>query len=304
MHKIFVDGWQGTTGLKIVDRLEKRKDIELVKLYGEERKDMRARLEAAAFADVTVLCLPDDAAVEIASSADASVRIIDASTAHRTDPDWVYGMPELGAGFGTAIASSQRVANPGCHASGFVAILYPLIKSGVMAPETLISATSITGYSGGGKKMIADYEANGYAYPRAYAPEQKHKHLKEMQYVTGLKTPPVFVPIVAPFYSGMQVSVPIHASALKGGMTLSELKSLYSDFYGGKVISVGDAFENGFASAGALSGKDSMRVSVDGNDERMCVTATFDNLGKGASGACIQNMNIMLGLDERTGLIL
>lgn len=304
MHKIFVDGWQGTTGLKIVDRLEKRKDIELVKLYGEERKDMRARLEAAAFADVTVLCLPDDAAVEIASSADASVRIIDASTAHRTDPDWVYGMPELGAGFRTAIASSQRVANPGCHASGFVAILYPLIKSGVMAPETLISATSITGYSGGGKKMIADYEANGYAYPRAYAPEQKHKHLKEMQYVTGLKTPPVFVPIVAPFYSGMQVTVPLHAAQLKGNPSPETLRGLYADFYRDGLISAGEAFENGFASAGALSGKDSMRVSVDGNDERMCVTATFDNLGKGASGACIQNMNIMLGLDERTGLIL
>ena len=304
MNKIFVDGWQGTTGLKIVERLEPRKDVELIKLEGDERKDMNARLDAAKLADVTVLCLPDDAAREIAALADESVRLIDASTAHRTSPGWAYGMPELGLSFRSAIASSNRVANPGCHASGVIAIIYPLIKSGIMAPETKVSATSITGYSGGGKKMIADYEENGYAYPRAYAPQQNHKHLREIQYVTGLETPPVFVPVVAPFYSGMQVTVPLHAAQLKGNPSPETLRALYADFYRDGLISAGEAFENGFASAGAKAGKDTMLVSVDGNYDRMSVTAVFDNLGKGASGACIQNINIMLGQDERTGLII
>lgn len=304
MNKIFVDGWQGTTGLKIVERLERRKDVTLIKLDGEERKDMNARLDAARRADVTVLCLPDDAAKEIAASADESVRLIDASTAHRTAPDWTYGMPELGKEYKESIASSRRVANPGCHASGVIAIIYPLIKSGIMAPETLVSATSITGYSGGGKKMIADYEANGYAYPRAYAPQQNHKHLKEIAYVTGLKTPPVFVPVVAPFYSGMQVTVPLFSEQLKGAPSPETLLELYSDFYRDGLISAGEAFEDGFASAGKNAGKDSMLVSVNGNPDRMTVTAVFDNLGKGASGACIQNINIMLGQDERTGLII
>ena len=269
MPEIFIDGWQGTTGLKIVQRLKERDDLKVVVLEGEERKSLFSRIAAIKKADVTVLCLPDAAAKEIAEVAPESARIIDASTAHRTDPEWVYGMPELGAEYREKIAVAKRVANPGCHASGAIAILYPLIKSGVLAPESLLSVTSLTGYSGGGKSMIADYEQKGYAYSRAYQPMQTHKHLPEICYVTGLKNAPVFLPVV-----------------------------------GTGVISVAEAYEGGFADAGRLHARDDMIVSVDGNTDRVTVTAIFDNLGKGASGACIQNMNIMLGIEERKGLVL
>ena len=302
MYKVFVDGWQGTTGLRIAERLAEREDIEPVILEDAARKDIYRRLEAMKSSDITVLCLPDDAAREIVSLAPDKARIIDASTAHRTSPEWVYGMPELGLDFRENIARAKRVANPGCHASGVTAIIYPLVKSGVLTPEALVSATSITGYSGGGKKMIAEYEEKNYIYPRPYSPGQNHKHLAEITYVTGLKNAPVFVPVVAPFYSGMMVTVPLHISELNGIDSPERLNELYSDFYGDGVIRSGEIYENGFASAGMLSGRDDMIISVNGNGERLTVTAVFDNLGKGASGACLQNMNIMLGINERTGL--
>ncbi len=302
MYKVFVDGWQGTTGLRIAERLAEREDIEPVILEDAARKDIYRRLEAMKSSDITVLCLPDDAAREIVSLAPDKARIIDASTAHRTSPEWVYGMPELGLDFRENIARAKRVANPGCHASGVTAIIYPLVKSGVLTPEALVSATSITGYSGGGKKMIAEYEEKNYIYPRPYSPGQNHKHLAEITYVTGLKNAPVFVPVVAPFYSGMMVTVPLHISELNGIDSPERLNELYADFYVGGVIRSGEIYENGFASAGMLSGRDDMIISVNGNGERLTVTAVFDNLGKGASGACLQNMNIMLGINERTGL--
>ena len=302
MYKVFVDGWQGTTGLRIAERLAEREDIKPVILEDAARKDIFRRLEAMKSSDITVLCLPDDAAREISEMAPEEARIIDASTAHRTSPGWVYGMPELGAEFRKNIALAKRVANPGCHASGVTAIIYPLVKSGVLTPEALVSATSITGYSGGGKKMIAEYEEKNYMYPRPYSPGQNHKHLAEITYVTGLKNAPVFVPVVAPFYSGMMVTVPLHISELNGIDSPERLNELYSDFYVGGVIRSGEIYENGFASAGMLSGRDDMIISVNGNGERVTVTAVFDNLGKGASGACLQNMNIMLGINERTGL--
>lgn len=303
MTEIFIDGWQGTTGLKIISRLKERDDLKVVVLEGEERKSLSSRVRAIEKADITVLCLPDAAAKEIVACVPEYVRIIDASTAHRTDPEWAYGMPELGSEYRERIASSNRVANPGCHASGAIAILYPLIKTGVLAPESLLSVTSITGYSGGGKSMIADYEEKGYRYPRAYAPLQTHKHLPEISFVTGLKTPPVFLPIVEPFYSGMAVTIPLHGAQLKGAASPEELKALYRNFYTEGVIGVGEGFVGGFLDAGLKHGKDDMLISVDGG-ERMTVTAVFDNLGKGASGACIQNMNIMLGTDEKKGLKL
>ena len=302
MYKVFVDGWQGTTGLRIAERLAEREDIKPVILEDAARKDIFRRLEAMKSSDITVLCLPDDAAREVSEMAPEEARIIDASTAHRTSPGWVYGMPELGAEFRKNIALAKRVANPGCHASGVTAIIYPLVKSGVLTPEALVSATSITGYSGGGKKMIAEYEEKNYMYPRPYSPGQNHKHLAEITYVTGLKNAPVFVPVVAPFYSGMMVTVPLHISELNGIDSPERLNELYSDFYVGGVIRSGEIYENGFASAGMLSGRDDMIISVNGNGERVTVTAVFDNLGKGASGACLQNMNIMLGINERTGL--
>ena len=302
MYKVFVDGWQGTTGLRIAERLAEREDIEPVILEDAARKDIFRRLEAMKSSDITVLCLPDGAAREISEMAPEEARIIDASTAHRTSPGWVYGMPELGLDLREKIALAKRVANPGCHASGVTAIIYPLIKSGVLAPEALVSATSITGYSGGGKKMIAEYEEKNYMYPRPYSPGQNHKHLAEITYVTGLKNAPVFVPVVAPFYSGMMVTVPLHISELNGIDSPERLNELYADFYGDGVIRSGEIYENGFASAGMLSGRDDMIISVNGNGERLTVTAVFDNLGKGASGACLQNMNIMLGINERTGL--
>ncbi len=304
MPEIFIDGWQGTTGLQIVQRLKQRDDLKVVVLEGEERKSLFSRIAAIKKADVTVLCLPDSAANEIAGSVPESARIIDASTAHRTNPEWAYGMPELGKEFKDKIASSNRVANPGCHASGAIAILYPLIKNGVLAPESLISVTSLTGYSGGGKSMISDYEQKGYSYSRAYQPYQTHKHLPEICYVTGLKNAPVFLPVAEPFYSGMMVTVPLHVGTLNGIGSPEELKKLYSEFYVDGVISVGEIYQGGFADAGSKHGRDDMTISVDGNSERLTVTAVFDNLGKGASGACIQNMNIMLGTDERKGLVL
>ena len=305
MVKAFIDGSAGTTGLRIVDRLSQREDLELILLPDELRKDPSSRADALHSADVAFLCLPDDAAKESAAlAASMPVKIIDTSTAHRTDPNWVYGMPEL-AGQTEKILSSNRIANPGCHASGFVALVAPLVQAGILPAATPLSCFSLTGYSGGGKKMIAEYEDKNRSpllgAPRQYALTQTHKHLKEMVALCGLETPPVFCPIVGDFYSGMEVTVPLFAKDIQGNM--ADIKALYQSYYQGGLIRFADAPDaDGMLSAAAYSMRDDMEVSVHGNDERLLLVARFDNLGKGASGAAIQNMNILLGLDPATGL--
>ena len=298
MTEIFIDGWQGTTGLKIISRLKERDDLKVVVLEGEERKSLSSRVRAIEKADITVLCLPDAAAKEIVACVPEYVRIIDASTAHRTDPEWAYGMPELGSEYRERIASSNRVANPGCHASGVIAILYPLIKTGVLAPESLLSVTSITGYSGGGKSMIADYEEKGYRYPRAYAPLQTHKHLPEMKAVCGLTRTPAFNPYVCDYYCGMTVNVPLFVDMLAQKVSVADVKELLRAHYAGAhFVTVGEE-PSGYVSANLLNGTNRMELLVNGNERQILLTARFDNLGKGASGAAIQNMNLALGLDE------
>ncbi len=307
MTKVFIDGSAGTTGLRIRERLEARKDIELILLPEDLRKAPEARRDALHSADIAFLCLPDDAAREAVALAEGGdCAIIDTSTAHRTAPGWVYGMAEL-AGQREKIAQSKRVANPGCHASGFIALVAPLVAAGVIAKNAKLSCFSLTGYSGGGKKMIAQYEDGGrdalLDAPRQYGLNQNHKHLREMAAICGLDFAPVFSPIVADFYSGMEVSVPLFGEWVSGGM--ARVKEALADAYSGPIIRyVESADEGGFLSAGALSGLDTMQVTVTGNDERLLLTARFDNLGKGASGAVIQNMNILMGVDETEGLVL
>lgn len=303
MKKVFIDGSAGTTGLRIYERLSLRKDIQLLTLTEEKRKDLNARSNALNEADIAFLCLPDDAAKESVSLiTNPNTAVIDTSTAHRVNPDWVYGLPEL-KGQTNRVANSKRIANPGCHATGFIALVAPLVESGLLNPETELSCFSLTGYSGGGKKMIAQYEDDNrdkiLDAPRQYGLTQNHKHLPEMTQVSGLKVPPVFCPVVAPYYAGMEVTVSIRNADVKA------VKDCYRDYYGNGVIyfSDGDDFgEGGFISAGAFAGRDDLEITVHGNTERLLLVSRFDNLGKGASGAAIQNMNILLGLDETTGL--
>ena len=305
MTKVFIDGREGTTGLRIMERLGARKDIELLMIDEALRKDPEARREMISKSDVTFLCLPDAAAIEAVALAEGSkVSIIDTSTAHRVNPAWAYGFPEL-AGAREAIAASKRIANPGCHASGFIALIAPLVRAGLLSPDVSLSCTSLTGYTGGGKKMIAEYEATErdplLDAPRTYGLSQTHKHLPEMTAVCGLEKTPIFLPIVAPFACGMEVSIGLFADQLKGN--IENVREIYREAYAtGLVRFVESADENGFLSAGAFAGRDDMQLTVTGNAERMMLTARFDNLGKGASGAAIQNMNILLGLDEKTGL--
>jgi len=305
MINVFIDGSAGTTGLRIRERLAARDDISLIRIPEELRKDPAARKDALCGADVAFLCLPDDAAKEAVALAEGSgVKIIDTSTAHRTNPAWAYGFPEL-AGQRQKIAGSSRIANPGCHASGFVALVAPLVQQGILAPDAKLSCFSLTGYSGGGKKMIAEYEAEERSPllkgPRQYALTQQHKHLKEMVSLCNLENAPVFCPIVADFYSGMEVTVPLFAGDVRG--TAADIRALYNSYYAeGLVRFCDEADADGMLSAAAFSGRDDMQVSVQGNDDRILLVARFDNLGKGASGAAIQNMNILLGLDEATGL--
>ena len=301
--KVFVDGGAGTTGLEIVSRLTARKDLSLVRLSEEQRKDPSCRKEAILSSDLTILCLPDQAAVEAVSFAEgSSVKIIDASTAHRTHPDFTYGFPEL-PGQREKIRKARLVANPGCHASGFIALVAPLVAAGVLDKSAPLSAFSLTGYTGGGKKMIADYEAAAGALdaPRQYALGQAHKHLPEMVAVTGIEKAPTFLPVVGAFPRGMQVSVPLSPAWLTCGA--EKLKEIYRDLYQGGVVRYEEETE-AFLSADLMAGKDGMRISVVGNDDRIVAIASFDNLGKGASGAAIQNMNLMLGAEETLGLVL
>lgn len=307
MAKVFIDGSAGTTGLRIFDRMSKRADIELITLTEEVRKDPSARKEAINAADIVYLCLPDAAAIEAVSFLEnKNTVIIDTSTAHRTNDAWAYGFPELN-GQREKIKNANLIANPGCHASGFVALIQPLVSAGLLKKDAYLSCFSLTGYSGGGKKMIADYEAEDrdklLGAPRQYGLTQAHKHLPEMVKVCGIDNAPAFCPIVADFYSGMEVSVPVFKKDIKG--SISDICDLYKNTYTGKIIHFDEnADEGGFLSALAFSGRDDMQITVAGNDDRIILTSRFDNLGKGASGAAIQNMNIVLGIDETTGLVV
>ena len=307
MKKIFIDGSAGTTGLRIRERLAERRDLEVVTLPEELRKDVSARRDALNAADVAFLCLPDAAAIEaVALVENANTVIIDTSTAHRTADGWEYGFPEL-EGRRERLAAARRIANPGCHASGFIALIEPLIRKGILKADAELCATSLTGYSGGGKKMIADYETAQtplHLGGRQYALGQTHKHLPEMLKVCALAAKPAFLPIVVPHYSGMEVSVPLFRSQLADpSVTIDALRQLYAVYYAKGLVHFVDApDEGGFLSSAALSGKDTLEVSVYGNEERILLVSRFDNLGKGASGAAIQNMNLVLGVDETTGL--
>ena len=307
MFKVFIDGSAGTTGLKILDRLNSRSDVSLITLPDEIRKDEKARKEALNSAEVAFLCLPDDAAIQAVSLIEnENVKVIDTSTAHRVKPLWAYGFPEL-KGKRQMIKNSKRIANPGCHASGFVALINPLIEAGVMEKDVYLTCFSVTGYSGGGKKMIAEYESDErpilYGAPRQYALMQKHKHLPEMQALCSLENAPIFCPIVADYDCGMEVTVPIFKKDIK--CSLDEIKAIYQNAYSGKVVKfINGADESGFLSASSMKGKDGMEISVYGNEDRILLVSRFDNLGKGASGAAIQNMNILLGIDETAGLNL
>ena len=311
MTKVFIDGREGTTGLRIQERLSAFADISLLTLDETRRKDSSARRELLHEADIAFLCLPDDAAKEsVALAEGAKVHIIDASTAHRTAQGWSYGFPELSKAYLAAIKSGSRIAVPGCHASGFLALAYPLIAANAIEPSALLNCFSLTGYSGGGKKMIAEYEnptrGPEYAAPRQYATAQSHKHLPEMRYHAGLQQPPIFNPVVADFYAGMLVSVPLHASSMKKQLSPQDIQSIYAEHYDGcKLVNIHPyALENLALSANALVGSDRMEIRVEGQEDRITLFSHFDNLGKGASGAAIQCMNIMLGRDETAGLAL
>ncbi len=304
--RVFINGAAGTTGLSVYKRLSEREDLSLIILPDECRKDPSAVRDAMNESDITFLCLPDEASRQaVAMLENPDTVIIDTSTAHRTAEDWAYGFPEL-TGQRERIRQSKRIANPGCHATGFISLVAPLREAGLVGANAELTCFSLTGYSGGGKKMIAGYEAGDRSpmldAPRQYGLSQSHKHLPEMQALCGLRTAPVFCPVVAPFYSGMEVTVPLFADQVKAGGR--ELAEFYRSYYKTGLVHPDDAeSEQGFLSAGAFSGRDDLAVSVQGNDDRLLLVARFDNLGKGACGAAIQNMNIVLGLPEDLGLV-
>ena len=305
MTKVFIDGSAGTTGLRIADRLKNRIDVELTLLPEELRKDPRARKDALYSADIAFLCLPDAAAVEAVTLAEGSgVTIIDTSTAHRTNPAWAYGFAELSAEHREKIANSRRIANPGCHASGFIASVYPLVQHGLLDRAFPLTAYSLTGYSGGGKNLIAEYEDPNrdirHESHRIYATGLKHKHLPEMQAICGLSQQPVFSPILGDFYEGMATTI------LLPGMDAAKAWECLKDHYAEqKLVTVAPlGGDESVIYASTLAGKDSMRILVSGHENQAMVTALFDNLGKGASGAAVQNMNLMLGFEETAGLTL
>ena len=305
---VYIDGKEGTTGLQIYDRIGARDDITLLLIDEDKRKDPAERQKLMNAADLVFLCLPDAAAREaVTLVTNPATRIIDASTAHRTSPGWDYGFAELSPRHRAAIQASRRVANPGCHASGFIAIVYPLVACGLLPPDALLSCHSITGYSGGGKKMIAQYEAPDRPAeldsPRQYGLSQAHKHLPEMQKICGLAYAPIFNPIVADFYKGMAVSVPLH-SAWVGGRSAEEVRQALAAHYEGQALVhvAPEVVCDGLLASNPLAGTNEMELCICGNAERMTVVARFDNLGKGASGAAVQNMNLMLGFAEKAGL--
>ena len=338
--KVFIDGSEGTTGLRIHERLDNRDDIELLTIAPELRKDPAERSRLINSSDITFLCLPDSAAREaVALVTNPNTRIIDASTAHRTEAGWAYGFPELSAKHREAIRTGKRIANPGCHASGFISLVYPLIAGGILPADYPVASFSLTGYSGGGKKMIAQYEAEVCYWfqlsrrnssrlrithrsvftssdrdaeldaPREYGLSQQHKHLKEMRLITGLSRAPLFTPIVSDYYSGMVVNVPLYTDLLNTTQTPESLQAFFADYYANepfvKVMPLGAESEmSGFLSGNHLSGYDGMQIYITGNENRIQLSSVFDNLGKGASGAAIQCFNIMTGCDETKGLNL
>ena len=310
MTKVFIDGSAGTAGLRIRSRLEGRGDLEVSVLEGEARKDKEKRREMLNSCELAVLCLPDAASREsVAMIENPAVRVVDTSTSHRVAPGWTYGFPELSAERREARISGGRVASPGCHAGGFIVLVQPLIEAGILPADALLSCHSLTGYSGGGKGMIAEYEAaerpEAFASPREYGLSQNHKHLPEMAGVSGLENYPVFCPIVADFYSGMLVTVPLFAGQLNPGYTLADVRACYAAKFTGPVVRYAEAMdEAGFIASNTLSGTDTMEVAAFGNDERMILCSRFDNLGKGASGAAVQCINLMIGADETAGLVL
>ena len=312
--KVFIDGSEGTTGLRIHERLDNRDDIELLTIARELLQDPAERIRLIIYSDITFLCLPDSAAREaVALVTNPNTRIIDASTAHRTEAGWAYGFPELSAKHREAIRTGKRIANPGCHASGFISLVYPLIAGGILPADYPVASFSLTGYSGGGKKMIAQYEASDrdaeLDAPREYGLSQQHKHLKEMQLITGLSRAPLFTPIVSDYYSGMVVNVPLYTDLLNTTQTPESLQAFFADYYANepvvKVMPLGAESEmSGFLSGNHLSGYDGMQIYITGNENRIQLSSVFDNLGKGASGAAIQCFNIMTGCDETKGLNL
>lgn len=308
MIKAFIDGQAGTTGLQLKAKLEKHPYVCIIEIQEDKRKDTVERQRLMNEADVVFLCLPDAAAVEaVKLVTNPQTVVIDASTAHRTADGWTYGFPELSQLHREKISASKRIANPGCHATGFISLVYPLIASGIMPSSYPVTAHSITGYSGGGNKMIGEYEAEErpeeYDSPRQYGLTQMHKHLPEMKKVTGLSEEPVFNPIVSDYYCGMAVSVPLHTSLLDKKLCAAELTEFFKAYYKDSAfITVKELPENGFISPMGLEGTNQLEIYIGGNTERVTLTAVFDNLGKGASSAAVQNMNIAMGFDESTAL--
>lgn len=306
--KIYIDGQEGTTGLQIYDRLGKRGDIALLLIDPDKRKDISERKKLINSADIVILCLPDDAAREaVALIENDNTRVIDASTAHRTAPGWVYGFPELSGSQRERIKTAKRLANPGCHAVGFVSLVYPLVSLGILPKDYPLTCFSMTGYSGGGKKMIAQYEEEKtpdlYA-PRLYGLNLRHKHFTEMTGITGLERAPIFVPVVDDYDKGMATTIMLHNALLGGKQTAQSIREALAAYYKGqRFVSVAPELGSGYLNSNWGTGTNSLEITVSGTDDETIVTARFDNLGKGASGAAVQNMNIMLGFPEETGLI-
>lgn len=316
MFSVFIDGQEGTTGLQIHQRLKNRTDLTILEIPVEKRKDPATKKEFLNGTDVVILCLPDSAAREsVAMITNPKTRVIDASTAYRTDPEWVYGLPELTKAQRQSIREATRVSNPGCYPTGFLLLVRPLIELGIISADYPVTSSAVSGYSGGGKKLIASYEAPApgeqpaaHLGSRNYGLGLTHKHIPEMQKHALLSQPPVFLPIVCAYYSGMNVTVPLYTHLLKTGMTPQKLHALFADYFGGepfitvKPLDMEQSLENGFLNPVRLNGTNRCDLFVFGNDRQMVLAARFDNLGKGASGAAVQNMNIMMGVDETTGL--
>jgi N-acetyl-gamma-glutamyl-phosphate reductase len=313
MPSVFIDGQAGTTGLEITGRLADRTDIDLLEIDPARRKDPSSRQALMAEADVTVLCLPDDAAREAVALAPAGARILDASTAHRTDPDWVYGCPELSPEQRSQISAARRVSNPGCYPQGFILLVRPLVDAGILSADAALSVFGLSGYSGGGSRMIETYrelspdKAEAWN-SRPYGLDQQHKHLPEMRLYGGLTEPPVFSPVVANYYQGMLIEVPLHRRALAGRPDGAGLTDILATRYAAEPFvevlpwQADCALDSGYLSPTALNGTNRMQLMVFGNEERYLLIARYDNLGKGASGAAAQNLNLMLGMEECLGL--
>lgn len=309
MKKIFIDGSQGTTGLKIYKRFENRKDIELLHIDESQRKNTAEITKMINASDITFLCLPDKASVEAVSLVENDdVVIIDTSTAHRTNPDWAYCFPELDKSFRKKIKTSKRIAVPGCYASGFNSIVYPLVSEGIIPKDYPITCYAMSGYTGAGKSGINQYEDadrdEELNSPRQYAISQEHKHLKEMQLISGLKQTPFFAPHICSYPQGMIVSIPLFTDLMTKKFTPNEICEIFKKHYNGeKFIKVRDiGYTQGMLGANNFAKRDDMEIEINGNDDRILITSRFDNLGKGASGAAIQCLNIILGIDETTGL--